>query len=313
MLHKYKLFEITSSFVCTLSCGQIMTVIGFTIIRNAIKFDYPVVESILSVLPLVDKFYVAVGKSEDETYSLIKNINDTKIQVIETEWDLNLREGGRLLAKETDKCKDSITDEADWLLYLQADEVLHEKDFAHIREEMLKWKDKKEVEGFLFNYIHFYGSYDYIGDSRKWYRNEIRIIRQDKDICSYKDAISFRRNGKKLKVKKLNASVYHYGWVKHPKFQQQKQESFHKMWHDDEWMKKNITVTDEFDYSHIDSLQKFSGSHPSVMSERIRKMNWKFSFDPAHSDLSFKGKLLHLIEKKTGWRIGEYKNYKLLK
>ena len=48
-----------------------MKVTGFTFIRNAIRYDYPVKEAILSILPLCDEFVVAVGKSDDDTRSLI--------------------------------------------------------------------------------------------------------------------------------------------------------------------------------------------------------------------------------------------------
>ena len=44
-----------------------MKVTGFSFVRNAIKFDYPVFEAITSILPLCDEFVVAVGKSEDDT------------------------------------------------------------------------------------------------------------------------------------------------------------------------------------------------------------------------------------------------------
>jgi len=86
------------------------------------------------------------------------------------------------------------------------------------------------------------------------------------------------------------------------------------MWHDDEWMKKNIPTISEFDYSNIDSLAKFEGTHPIVMLERIKKMNWKFSFDPTrkNSSHSTAGRILYSIEKMFGYRIGEYKNYRLI-
>jgi hypothetical protein len=174
---------------------------------------------------------------------------------------------------------------------------------------MLEYKDHHEVEGLLFKYLHFYGSYDYIGDSRKWYRNEIRIIKNDKQIRSYKDAQGFRKNNKKLRVKLIDAYIYHYGWVKPPEAQQAKQKTFNKLWHDDEWMKKNISSSNEFDYSQIDSLAHFTGSHPKIMEERIKSINWKFSFDPTQKKLSPKNYLLQKIEQLTGWRIGEYKNY----
>lgn len=289
-----------------------MKVTGFTIIRNAIKYDYPVVEAIASVLPVCDEFLVSVGNSEDGTLDLIKSINSPKIKIIESVWDDSLREGGKLLSIETNKAFDAIDKTTDWCFYIQSDEVIHEKYCDTIRKGMENYKDDKSVDGLLFNYTHFYGSYNYVGNSRNWYRNEIRIIRNDKKIRSYKDAQGFRKiDDSKLNVKSIDASVYHYGWVKPPKAQQAKQENFHKMWHDDTWMKKNIVAADEFDYTKIDSLEEFKGTHPKVILERIAKQNWDFKFDASKINLSTKNKFLLSIEKLTGWRPGEYKNYKL--
>ena len=289
-----------------------MFVSGFSFIRNAIKFDYPIVESILSILPVCDEFIVAVGKSEDETEQLIRSIDSPKIKIIKTIWDDSLREGGRVLAEETNKAKKAISKRADWAFYIQGDEVIHEKYLPVIHDSMLKYKDDKNVDGLLFHYAHFYGSYDFIGDSRDWYRKEIRIIRNYDSIYSYRDAQGFRNNGKKLNVKPVNAWVYHYGWVKPPAIQQAKQESFNKLWHTDQWMEKKIEKIDKFDYSGIDSLSKFTGAHPKSMQNRIKKLNWTFSFDPTKKKLSLKKRLLKIIENITGWRVGEYKNYRVI-
>ena len=290
-----------------------MKVAGFTIIRNAIKFDYPVVEAITSILPICDEFLVGVGNSDDDTLQLIKNINSPKIKIIETIWDDNLRQGGQVLAIETNKAFDAISKDVDWCFYIQSDECVHEKHLASIKEAMMKYKDDKHVDGLLFNYVHFYGTYHYIGNSRRWYRKEIRIIKNDKSIRSYKDAQGFRKtDNSKLNVKPISAEIYHYGWVKPPKAQQAKQENFHKMWHDDEWMKKNIAQVEEFDYSQIDSLEEFKSTHPQVFQTRVKAADWNFKFDPSQIKLSTKDKFLLFIEKTTGWKVGEYKNYKVV-
>lgn len=290
-----------------------MKVTGFTIIRNAIKFDYPVVEAITSILPICDEFIVAVGNSEDETLQLIKNINSSKIKIIETIWDDSLRKGGQVLAIETNKAFDAISNDTDWCFYIQSDECVHEKYLASIKESMLKYKEDKHVDGLLFNYVHFYGNYNYVGNSRRWYRKEIRIIKNNKLIRSYKDAQGFRKiDNTKLNVKPIHAEIYHYGWVKPPKAQQAKQEHFHKMWHDDEWMKKNIAQAEEFDYSQIDSLEEFKGSHPKVFQTRLNSTTWDFIFDKSQIKLSVKDKILLFIEKTTGWKVGEYRNYKII-
>lgn len=291
-----------------------MKVTGFTIIRNAIKFDYPVLEAIESILPICDEFIVGVGNSDDDTLQLIRSIQSPKLKIIETIWDDNKREGGLVLSIETNKVFDAISDDTDWCFYIQSDECVHENDLSAIKEAMIKYKDDRSVEGLLFDYKHFYGHYNYIGVGRRWYSKEIRIIKNDKNIRSYKDAQGFRtRDNEKLKVKKINASIYHYGWVKSPKAQQAKQENFHKMWHDDEWMKKNVPVVEEFDYSNIDLLEEYKGTHPAVYTNRIAKANWRFVYDKSKIKLSLKYRFLHMIEKLTGWRIGENKNYLILK
>lgn len=283
---------------------------GFTIVRNAIKYDYPIVESIKSILPIVDEYIVAVGNSEDETLQLIRSINSPKIKIVETIWDETLREGGKVLADETNKAFDAISADTDWCFYLQGDEVVHEKYHNEILNSCAKYLDDKKVDGLLFSYEHFYGNYDFVGDSRTWYRNEIRIIRNNKAIRSYRDAQGFRKNGEKLNVKKVEAFIYHYGWVKDPRSQSEKQKTFHQMWHDDEWIKQNVSEADAYDYSIIDSLKKFEGTHPEVMKERLQKMNWQFHFDISKKKFKLKDWLLYQIEKATGVRLFEYKNYK---
>ncbi len=288
---------------------------GFSFIRNAVKYDYPILEAILSILPVCDEFVLAVGRSDDDTLNYVKSINSPKMKIIETVWDDTLREGGRVLAVETNKAFHAISSDADWAFYIQGDEVIHEKYLDNIKHAMIQYKDDMQVDGFVFDHLNFYGSYDYIADARHWQKKEIRVVRNRKDIYSYKDAMSFRKgNDEKLNVKYVDACIYHYGWVKAPDIMQKKQLEFHKMWHDDEWVKKNIPVVEEFDYSIIDSVEYFKGTHPKVMTERLKRLNWKFSFDPTKTKKeSFRRQVLNTIYKKLGWHIGEYKNYKLLK
>lgn len=287
-----------------------MFVSGFTFVRNAIKYDYPVIESISSLLPLVDELIVCLGNSEDGTEELIKSINNPKIKIVHSIWDDSLREGGKVLAVETNKSLDSVNPKSDWCIYLQADEVLHEEDYSNVKAAMKQYLSNANVEGLLFNYVHFYGSYNYVGDSRKWYRREIRIIRNGIKVRSFKDAQGFRIDDRKLNVKRIEARVFHYGWVKNPNHQLEKQKSFHKLWHSDEAVKKKVK-DEPFDYSEIDSLKKFDATHPAAMKERINRMNWDFNFDTKKKKLSMKDGFLYFIEKLTGYRLFEYKNYKL--
>ena len=289
-----------------------MQVSGFTFIRNAVTYDYPVAEAIRSVLPLCDEMIVLLGNSEDTTRELLESIASPKLKIVDSIWDDSLRSGGRVLAVETDKAMDCIDPDSEWCFYIQGDEVLHEQYLPAVREAMLRYRDDARVEGLLFDYVHFYGSYDYVGDSTQWYRKEIRVIRNDRSIRSYRDAQGFRKHGRPLRVKPAGAAIYHYGWVKPPERQQAKQQYFNRLWHDDRWMEQHVPADGPFDYSRIDSLAKFEGTHPAVMRERIASRNWHFTYDPTRRRLPLKARFKLGVETLTGWRPGEYKNYRLI-
>lgn len=290
-----------------------MKVSGFTFVRNAVQYDYPIVEAITSILPLCDEFVVALGNSTDSTRELIQSIVSPKIKIIDTIWDDSLREGGQTFAIETNKAFESISADSDWAFYIQADEVVHEKYHETIHMAMNKYRDDKRVEGLLFNYIHFYGSYDYVGDAYRWYRREVRIIKNDKSITSYKDAQGFRKKPNiKINAKLIDAWVYHYGWVRDPRKMQGKRRSFNHFYFDDEWIEKNVGKAESFDYSEIDALRRFDGTHPKIMQPRIEAMNWKFDHDLSRNNLKPKDRLKRIIERWTGWRMGEFRNYKII-
>ena len=289
-----------------------MKVTGFSFICNAVKNDYPIVEAIKSILPICDEFIVAVGDSGDNTLALIENINSPKIKIIHTVWDNNIREGGRTFAMETDKAYAAIPADTDWAFYIQGDEIVHEKYLPVIKKAMEENLNDKNVEALLFKYLHFYGSYDYVASSRRWYRNEIRVLKFASGVHSYRDAQGFRKNDRKIKAKPIDAYIYHYGWVKPPSGLESKLRNFNTFYHEDSWIRERLPETYQFDYGNADRLLRFEGSHPEVMKNRIEAGNWKFSVDPTlfKKKMTLRRRLLQKIEDLTGWRIGEYKNYK---
>ncbi|MGB4845054.1 MAG: glycosyltransferase family 2 protein [Ferruginibacter sp.] len=298
-----------------------MKISGFTFVKNAVKYGYPVVESIKSVLPIVDEMIVCLGDSEDETNKLIESIGSDKIKIVHSVWDNSLREGGKLLAVETDKAMDATAPDSDWLFYIQADEVLHEQYHPVILEAMEKYKNDKRIEGLLFHYHHFYGSYKFFGDGRRWYSKEIRVIRnipqdaEHKKIRSYRDAQGFRLDNRKLNVKMIDAYIYHYGWVRNPVVMQKKFTDFYILWNDDErqrgWVEEQQKKPNQFDYSNIDSVTLFTGTHPEVMKDLVNKEDWEFEIDIKKKNFkNIKHRVLYFIWRKFGWRPFEYSNYK---
>lgn len=289
-----------------------MKVCGFSFVKNGVKFDYPIVEAITSILPLCDHFIVAVGDCTDGTRQLIESIGSEKIEIIDTIWDPSLKEKGRVLASETNKAKDAIPPDYDWCFYIQGDEVVHEKDLPVIRQAMEDQLPHKEVDGLIFNYRHFYGTFDYVADSRRWYRSEIRIVRNDKGIRSWNDAQGFRwENAKKLTGVFIGATINHYGWVRPPKQMQDKVDETRKYWAADSKHIKAINQTSsEYDYAKsIDSLIRFKGTHPEVMKKRLQELNWHPELSEKKKKFTLRYFLLYWFERFFHYRPFENKHF----
>ncbi len=296
-----------------------MKISGYTYVRNGVELDYPFVESIKSVLSVCDEFIVVLGDSHDASREAILSINSDKVKIVDSVWDMNLRVDGGVFAQQSNIGLDHCT--GDWVLHIQADEVVHENDVNRIKNNIYEYDATPEVQGLLFPYYHFWGGYNYIRTTRRVHRYEIRAFRNIKEVRSYHDSQGFRiyptdkkgSKGVKLKVKKIDVPIYHYKRVRPPAEMKKKMNAFFHFYKDDKWMETYKNKTDEYDYQNIDILEEFKSTHPNVMHEKIAKQNWKFVYDKSKSKMPFKHKLLHYFEKLTGYRLFEYKNYKLLK
>ena len=312
-----------------------MTISGFSFVRNGEKLYYPVVESIKSILPIVDEFVIAVGRGDDDdrTRDKIVEIGDPRVKIIDTDWEEKYFQKGIINAIQTDVAKDQCS--GDWLFYLQADEVVHEKYLPVIQDRCEQLLDCPDVEGLLLRYKNFWGEYDHYHKSHGWYPREIRMIRNHSDIHSWQSAQSFRRfdyydhprqdeGHRKLKVANVDAEIYHYGWVRPPHLMQNKRRALDSV----HWgLKKALThyhsAPEEFDYGPLDRLAEFKDTHPGVMLERIKKMDWQDKLQmqgkpnplrKPHKHETLKYRLLTALEHTIfrGKELGGFKNYILL-
>ncbi len=295
-----------------------MQISGFSFVRNGLRYGYPVVESLRSLLPLCDELVVAVGNSDDGTREAIAAIGSPKLRILDTVWDDSVQPRWRVLAQQTQIALDACR--GDWCIYLQADEVLHEQDYQTILQAIRQADRQRHVEALVLWYYHFYGSYDYIGVGRQWYRREVRILRNTGQVISWGDAQGFRKrlpNGRTalLRARQIPAYVYHYGWVRPPEVMLQKLRDFHRLWHDEEWIAQHLPPGELFDYRSAYAVRRFEGTHPSVMHERIAQaQSWAAAFDPTRLPRApLRIRLSDWLEQLTGWRIGEYRNFRLVR
>ncbi len=256
-----------------------MKISGFTFVRNCSVMGYPFVESILSLLPLVDEYVVNVGYSDDDTYERVAAIGDPKIRTIRTHWNEGMHEGGFVYAQQKMIAQYSCT--GDWAFYLEGDEVLHENDLERIRASMQRHLNNPRVEALAFHYHHLYGRPDQAFISGALCRNEVRVIRNT--VRSYApDGLYWlitpkSRRGRYPRAAHTGAYIYHYGHVRSSARMLEKYDRIYRYW-DQEPPKT-------FNYGNVDpkALGPFTGKHPRVMKEWLEtEAEWNFELNPAH-------------------------------
>jgi len=250
-----------------------MRISGFSFARNAVKYDYPLREALLSILPVVDELVVAIapGDADDDTRGLVEALDDPRIRIVDAVWDDARRQ--EIYADLTNVALDECT--GDWCLCIQADEALHEDDLPGLRSRCEELGDDPRVEGMIFDYLHFFGDYRHVQDGQGWYQKEIRLIRNHIGVRSVRDAQSFRYpDQRRIKVAHAHARVFHYGWVRHPRFMQAKVREFWSHRKSLEEVEEEYGGREEFDYGPLGRLPRFTGTHPAVMRERIAAMEW---------------------------------------
>jgi len=301
-----------------------MKISGFSYVRNGFDYGCPIIESIESVLPICDEFVIAVGDSNDGTREAIANIQSDKIKIIDTVWDMQMRQGGKIFAQQSNIALDHIT--GDWAFHIQADEVIHEKSLPKIVDAIKANNDNKKVEGFILPFLHFWGDYYHIRNSRRVHNYEIRLFRNEGLIRSYKDSQGFRKynnlaeyetneeKGSKLHVKKIDAPVFHYNGVRSKKLMAKKSNNFQAFYGTEEFVdQKAETFGDDYDLNWVDRVAKFTDTHPLVMKDKIEQNSFRFEHDTSKAVWVKFDKWLQPIEDFLGFKMGEYKNYEIIK
>lgn len=283
---------------------------GFTIVKNATLLDFPLEASIGSLLPGVDELVVNVGLSDDDTLARVQAITDPRIRIIESEWDPSV--GHQMLAIETGRTMAACRHP--WGLYIQADEVLADGGAEHLRALIARHDTDPEVEGLLVDYLHFYGGFDHVAISRSWYRRECRAVRLDPalGIHSFRDAQGFRVGPQHRRIRAIRSGVimHHYGWARPAWALQAKRAADRDIYH---W-RRELDI-DRPLLPWVPGLRRHGAPHPAPAREWIAERATDRSLvEPARVDLGhLRLQVSGLIERATGWRPFEFRNYTLVK
>ena len=280
---------------------------GFTIVRNAVKLDFPIEASIRSILPICDEVVVDVGRSEDATLDLVRSIRDPKIRILETEWDMTIQ--NRVLGEETLRAMRACR--YPWGVYIQADEVLHERGAEILARAIEEHDGDPRVEGLLVQYLHFYGDMDTVARNRRWYRREVRAVRLDPalEIRPYQGAQGFRvgSDNRRIRARVTDAQMFHYGWARPAQALKAKREENRVIY---PWSREREARRPLLPW--FPGLTRFEGSHPAVAQEWVnaRRVDAERRVEPPRLRPEFlRFYASDVIERLTGARVFEFRNY----
>ena len=255
-----------------------MKVSLFTFIRNGAKLGYPFVESIRSALPIADEYIVAIGPSdedeEDATLRSIEAINDCRIKILKVRWNEKMQTAGFVYGQQKMLAQSQCM--GDWAFYLEADEVLHERDLETIKDSMQRHLVDDKVEALVFDYVHFFGSPNYQAVSPGWYKRAPRIIRNSVRTVAC-DGLFWNVivNNQKMRWPRAalaGAKIYHYGHVRPLEAMNKKQESVERYWN---------KIPRRLARYQIDprALRKYTGEHPEIMRDWLAQKA-DYAFEP---------------------------------
>lgn len=285
-----------------------MRIAGLTIVSNAVRLGFPIVPAIQSLLEVCDDVVVNVGPADDGTLDLLATIRDRRLRTIRGRWDLG--EGNRVLSIETNRALAEVR--GDWAIYLQADEVLHEADAPRLRESLAEARADAAIEGLLFDYLHFYGNFRRIATNRTWIRREVRAVRPGTSVQSYRGAQGFRAHpgGRRVRARRGGCRVFHYGWTRPIAALNVKREVDHALRHS----RDGHPLPPPFPgcLPGEIGLVPYAGSHPAVAQPWIAQLAATLPSDVLPIRWSARQvqlAVLYGLERLTGWRPFEFRNY----
>lgn len=261
-----------------------MFISGFTFLRNAVRLDYPFVESIRSILPVCDEFVVALGPCDDDTEAVLRSLHPGKMRIVPCAWNENVARGGYLFAQQANiglfNCRGT------WAFHLQADEVVHEDGLPELLETAHRHANNPRVDALALRQICFVGDYaTSVTQPEHAAGNVVRIVKPHHFVLSRADSAGFtvhpkyKERGRKPRAVECDATLFHYVAVRSPEAMRNKRRAEaglrgHGLFEIDAYEQETCYAETPRSF-----VGPFEGTHPAVMAERIERFPFSVDLD----------------------------------
>lgn len=183
---------------------------------DCITQDYCVEESILSVAPICDEICVSAGWSNDGTVELLEEINkktNSKMTINVSKWTYDRT----ILARKKNEAIAGL--KTDWILFLDADEIMHENELQAIKD----LTNTMSNSCYNFQMNHYYGLPHWkMNKDSGWYQEFNRLHQRKMNLYFSDDghcvdALMHNNMSVPTSGIRTNITVHHYGHMRDAK------------------------------------------------------------------------------------------------
>jgi len=233
---------------------------GVTLVRNGDKLKYPWRQCIYSLAKLCDHVIVNCDPaSEDRTLEKIhwlhERMKNTAVSVLHSTWDMGITMGEEL-ATQANKILPLVSKKTDWIVYMQADEMIHEKDFYFLKEYLGQLPAN-------VSQVELYRTYFWKNLKRRAPAHETwlgRIFRPGTHVVGGDGMYLVRRSGG---VQRAPYWIYHYSRMGQEEDVTARIRNLDHMFHPED----EVANFAPFKYDEADTLVGYTGTHPHGIEE----------------------------------------------
>lgn len=222
---------------------------------------FPLRAVLSSMAPVCSEIIVNADTTSEGTVEAVREIAKTlPVQIIESAWNWEAKDKGQEIARQTNLAVERATSE--WLLDLQADEVLHEDEHPILRAYVEN--APADISGFQMVRLYFFESLDVLRTD--WTQPLTRLFRKGSHVVAGDGMDTQRLWGNVAKARGVH--LYHYSRIGDAKAIVDRIMKLSSLFHE------RATLThapQEYDFTRLWNYDSFSTDNPpeSVDAEDV--------------------------------------------
>jgi len=156
--------------------------VGILSISNGVALGYPIPPVVLNLSGFADKCFIGCDPTYPADRKVIEDMGLRNVEIIDSPWMREVDKGREIATQMDYLVAYSHTKGAEWVLVLQADELIHERDYSMLRRFIGATEQSDgpgpyypDVVGFSMERLYFWGALNKV--RQDWNARLIRLFK----------------------------------------------------------------------------------------------------------------------------------------